>query len=195
MKRHGPASFHEVGADYLARLAEIHPSARRVTDKLLGNFTRLGFIASALPGARIIHMRRDPLDCCLSIHSRHFLEGHPYASDLGELGRYYRAYSELMAHWRAALPAGMMIELNYEQVVDDLAGQAGTLLDFLGLPWHDRCLDFHKTERMIRTASQSQVRRPLTREGIGRWHPYGPHVGPLIDALGPSADRDYKSGA
>jgi len=195
MKRHGPASFHAVGAAYMAGLADIHPSARRVTDKLLGNFTRLGFIASALPGARIIHMRRDPLDCCLSIHSRHFLEGHPYASDLGELGRYYRAYTELMAHWRAALPAGMMIELSYEQVVEDLPGQAGILLDFLGLPWNDRCLDFHKTERMVRTASQSQVRMPLTRRGIGRWRPYIPHVAPLIDALGPLADQGYKSGA
>jgi len=195
MKRHGPSSFRAVGRAYLAQLGETYPAARRVTDKMLGNFTRLGFIAAALPGARIIHLRRDPIDCCLSIHSRHFLEGHPYAADLGELGRYYRAYAELMDHWRAVLPAGMMIELDYERVVEDLPGQVRALLDFLDLPWDERCLDFHKTERIVRTASQSQVRAPLTRDGIGRWHPYIPYIGPLIDALGPLADRDYKSGA
>jgi tetratricopeptide (TPR) repeat protein len=188
MKRHGATNFRAVGEAYLAHL----PSAKRVTDKMLGNFTRAGFIAAALPGARIIHVRRDPIDCCLSVHSRHFLEGHPYAADLGELGRYYRAYDALMAHWRAVLPAGMMIELDYERVVDDLPGQLRALLDFLDLPWDERCLDFHKTERIVRTASQGQVRAPLTREGIGRWHPYIPYIGPLIDALGPLADRDYK---
>lgn len=188
MKRHGATNFRAVGAAYLAQL----PSAERVTDKMLGNFTRAGFIATALPGARIIHVRRDPIDCCLSIYSRHFLENHPYAADLGELGRYYRAYDALMAHWRVVLPAGMMIELDYERVVDDLQGQVRALLDFLGLAWDDRCLDFHKTERVVRTASQTQVRSPLTREGIGRWHPYIPYIGPLIDALGPLADRYYK---
>jgi tetratricopeptide (TPR) repeat protein len=195
MKRHGPSSFRAVGGAYLAHLSETYPAASRVTDKMLGNFTRLGFIAAALPGARIIHVRRDPIDCCLSIHSRHFLEGHPYAADLGELGRYYRAYDELMAHWRAVLPKDMITELVYEQLVDDLPGQVRALLDFLELPWEPRCLDFHKTDRIVRTASQSQVRAPLTRDGIGRWHPYIPYIGPLIDALGPLADRHYNNGA
>lgn len=195
MKRHGPSNFRAVGDAYLTHLSDSYPSARRVTDKMLGNFTRLGFIASALPGARIIHVRRDPIDCCMSIHSRHFLEFHPYAADLGELGRYYRAYAELMDHWRAVLPEGMMIEIAYEQVVDDLSGQVRALLDFLELPWDERCIDFHKTERIVRTASQSQVRAPLTRDGIGRWHPYIPYIGPLIDALGPLADRHYNNGA
>jgi hypothetical protein len=131
----------------------------------------------------------------LSIHSRHFLEDHPYAADLGQLGRYYRAYDALMAHWRAVLPEGMMIELAYERLVEDLPGETRRLLDFLELPWDERCLDFHKTERVVRTASQNQVRAPLTREGIGRWHAYIPYAGPLIEALGPLADRDYKNGA
>lgn len=192
IKRHGPAGFRQVGGAYLAEVTRTYPSARRVTDKMLGNFTRLGFIAAALPGARIVHIRRDPIDCCMSIHSRHFLEGHAYAGDLGELGRYYRAYDQLMAHWRQVLPEGMMIELDYERIVEDLPGQARLLLDFLGLDWDARCLDFHKTERMVRTASQGQVRAPLTREGIGRWHPYIPYIGPLLDALGPLA---YKDGA
>jgi len=195
MKRHGSTNFRAVGSAYLAHLRETYPLAQRVTDKMLGNFTRLGFIAAALPGARIVHIRRDPIDCCLSIHARHFLEGHPYAADLGELGRYYRAYDELMDHWRAVLPEGMMIELDYEQVVDDLPTQIRALLDFLGLAWNDRCLEFHKTERIVRTASQNQVRAPLFRDGIGRWTPYLPYVGPLIEALGPLADRHYKSGA
>ncbi len=195
MKRHGPTNFRAVGSAYLAQLRETYPAASRVTDKMLGNFTRLGFIAAALPGARIIHIRRDPIDCCLSIHTRHFLEGHPYAADLGELGRYYRAYDALMDHWRAVLPQGMMIELDYEHVVEDLPTQLRALLDFLELPWDQRCLDFHKTERIVRTASQSQVRVPLFRDGIGRWHPYLPYIGPLIEALGPLADRPYKNGA
>jgi hypothetical protein len=100
-----------------------------------------------------------------------------------------------MDHWRAVLPQGMMIELDYEHVVEDLPTQLRALLDFLELPWDQRCLDFHKTERIVRTASQSQVRVPLFRDGIGRWHPYLPYIGPLIEALGPLADRPYKNGA
>ena len=191
MQRHAASGFAEVGRAYLAELDRIYPGALRVTDKLLGNFTRLGFIAAALPEAKIVHMRRDPIDCCLSIHFRQFLEGHAYAADLGELGRYFRAYAELMAHWREVLPAGAMMEIRYETLVEDLPGETRRLLDFLDLTWDERCLDFHKTERLIRTASQSQVRNPLSRDGVGRWHRYHPHIGPLLEALGPLADRDY----
>ncbi len=193
--RHGAEGYRAVGEAYMARLARLHPGAVRVTDKMLGNYLRVGFIAAALPDARIVHVRRDPLDTCLSNYSRLFVENHPYASDLGELGRYYRRYAELMAHWRAALPDGRMIEVDYEAVIGDLPGQVRRLLDFLDLRWDERCLAFHETERFVRTASQCQVREPLYDRAVGRWHRYAGHVGALIEGLGPEAGRHYMFGA
>ncbi len=191
IERHGPQGFAAVGRAYIAELTRPHPDASRVTDKMLGNYLRLGFIAAALPEARIVHVTRDPVDCCLSNYARLFVEGHPYAADLGELGRYYHRYAQLMDHWHAALPEGILLDVSYEALVADLPGQVARLLDFLDLPWDDRCLAFHQTERFVRTASQSQVRQPLYRGAVGRWHRYEAHLGPLIEALGPLVKKDY----
>lgn len=195
IERHGTNGYRAVGEAYLAELARLHPRSPRVTDKMLGNYLRLGFIAAALPEARIIHVHRDPVDTCLSNYSRLFVENHPYAADLGELGRYYRRYAALMEHWRGVLPPGRMLEVCYESVVEDLPAQLRRLLDFLDLPWDERCLAFHRTERFVRTASQSQVREPLYRSSVRRWHRYAAHIGPLIEALGPLAERHYMFGA
>ena len=161
------------------------PAAPHITDKLPENYLNIGLIHLVLPRARIIHVRRDPLDVCVSCFAINFSGGLTYTSDLGELGRTYRRYLELMAHWRRLLPPGAMLEVQYEEVVDDLEGQARRLIEYCGLAWDPRCLEFHETRRMVRTASVNQVRQPLYNSSLQRWRRYERHLGPLIEALGP----------
>ncbi len=172
-----------LGAAYLEKLRAHDPAALRIVDKLPDNFMRVGFIHLALPRARIIHVRRDPVDTCMSCFSKLFVGMLPYTYDLAELGRYYRAYEALMAHWRAVLPPGAMLEVQYEDLVADLEGQTRRMLSYCDLPWDDRCLSFHKTKRTVKTASVTQVRQPLYGSSVGRWHVYGDLARPLFDAL------------
>jgi hypothetical protein len=148
------------------------------------NFRLVGLIALALPGARILHVRRDPADTCLSCFSTLFYENLPYAYDLAELGRYWRAYDALMEAWRGVLPHGLMLEVSYEDVVADLEGQARRILAHCGLDWDPRCLEFHRNGRSVRTASLAQVRRPLYASSVGRWRNYEAYLGPLLKAIG-----------
>jgi len=173
----------ELGGTYVAAVTALAPSAKHVTDKMPPNYLYAGLIHLALPNARIIHILRDPVDTCLSCFSKLFAGNLPHAYDLGELGRYYRAYARLMAHWRAVLPPGVMLEVRYEDVVDDLECQARRIVDHCGLAWSERCLAFYRTERPVSTASASQVRQPIYRSAIGRWRYYGPQLGPLLEAL------------
>lgn len=179
-----PAAIDATGASYEARLRREAPGFTRITDKYLHNFLYCGLIALALPHARIIHTVRDPVDTCLSIHSKLFTGHHPYAYDLAELGRYHRAYRSLMDHWRQVLPEGIMIDLRYEDLVDDLEGEARRLLDHCDLPWDDACLAFHRTDRAVRTASATQVRQPIYKSSVGRWRPSAELLRPLTEALG-----------
>jgi tetratricopeptide (TPR) repeat protein len=181
----GAVELRALGDAYVARLHALAPGAGRITDKLPENYLNIGLIHLALPRARIIHVRREPLDVCVSCFAINFFAGLAYTSDLGELGRLYRRYLELMAHWRRLLPAGAMLEIQYEEVVGDLEGQARRLLDYCGLAWDPRCLAFHETQRSVRTASVNQVRQPLYRSSLERWRRYERHLGPLIEALGP----------
>jgi tetratricopeptide (TPR) repeat protein len=179
--------FASLGVDYLRRIHVALPNARgyqRFTDKYPFNFSHLGLIRLALPNARIIHCRRAPIETCLSIFSRAFRDV-PFGYDLGELGRYYRAYDALMAHWRRVLPAHVMLEVQYEELVDDLEGAARRMLAHCGLEWDERCLAFHQTRRQVTTASASQVRQPLYRTSLQRWRPAGELLKPLLDGLGP----------
>lgn len=178
----GPRLF-ELGADYLARIKGLAPWADRITDKMPGNFLAAGLIHLALPNARIIHIHRDPIDTCFSCFSTFFAADHPHAYHLGELGRYYRAYAALMEHWRCVLPPGVMLEVQYEEVVTDFERQARRIVAHCGLDWDDACLEFHKTERPVRTASMVQVRQPIYQSAIGRWRPYKDWLGPLFAAL------------
>lgn len=173
-----------LGLGYLERMRPKAPQALRIVDKNLGNFKHLGLIHLALPQAKIIHTRRDPVDTCLSCFSHLFAGEHPYAYDLAELGRYWRACDRLMAHWRDALPPGVLLELQYEEVVEDLEGQARRLIAHCGLEWDEACLSFHKTERVVRTASMLQVRQPIYRGSMQKWRAYGELLRPLLDALG-----------
>ena len=149
------------------------------------NYLYIGLTHMALPNARIIHARRDPLDTCLSCFSHHF--GHKsFTSDLGSLGRYYRSYEALMAHWRAVLPPGVMLEVQYEELVADFENHARRIVEFCGMDWDPRCLAFYETKRPVRTASVTQVREPIFTRSIGRWREYERWLGPLFDALGSS---------
>jgi hypothetical protein len=184
--------FRRLGTNYLQRIQAAAPSARRIVNKMTENFRFAGLIALALPNARIIHVRRDPVDTCVSCFSPLFMENLLYTYDLSELGRYYRAYEASVNHWRDVLPQGVMIDVQYEDVVADLEGQGRRILDHCGLEWDARCLDFHRNERSVRTASVAQVRRPLYKSSVGRWRRYEAFLEPLLAALGPSvasADR------
>jgi hypothetical protein len=172
-----------MGRQYLARIAPLSGRPRLV-DKMPANFLYVGLIRLILPNARIIHCRRHAADTCLSNYTKLFASEQLFSYDLGELGSFYRAYDELMAHWRATLPAARLIEVSYEDVVDDLAGQARRLVEWLDLPWDDACLRFHETQRVIRTASLSQVRQPIYTGSKGRWRRYSAYLAPLLTELG-----------
>ncbi|HEV2651413.1 MAG TPA: sulfotransferase [Rhizomicrobium sp.] len=179
--RTGPLrKFSEV---YVKRLRALSPSAKRVIDKLPANFRHLGLIHLALPGARIIHVHRDPADTCFSCYSKLFLNGLNFTYDLGELGRYYKMYEKLMAHWREVLPPDVMLDVRYETLAGDLEGEARRIVAFCGLDWDERCLRFYENPRAVRTLSQAQVRQPLFTSSIGRWRNYQPWLGPLLEAL------------
>ncbi|MEJ2374859.1 MAG: sulfotransferase [Pseudolabrys sp.] len=183
-----PEAMARIGADYVLRLAALAPQGERVTDKLPSNFLYAGLIHLALPNAVIIHTMRNPVDTCVSCFSKLFKPGEQvFTYELGELGRYYRRYQQLMQHWRRVLPAGRILDVSYEEVVGDLEGQARRILAHCGLPWDDRCLSFHETERPVRTASAMQVRQPLYTSSLERWRVYEKFLGPLLTALGTEA--------
>jgi len=178
------AELRQFGSNYVNRLKSIAPEAQRITDKMPINFVYAGLIHLVLPHARIIHARRDPLDTCLSCFATLFAKGQQFTYDLAELGQFYRAYDRLMQHWRAVLPSGVMLEVQYEELVADLEGQARRIVDHCGLQWDEACLLFHETERPVRTASAVQVRQPIYHTSVGRWRRYERQLAPLIEVLG-----------
>jgi tetratricopeptide (TPR) repeat protein len=179
------ASIRRIGALYLTRVRHLAPAGTiRVTDKMPSNYLLIGLIHMALPNARIIHTVRDPVDTCISCFSRLFMLEHNYTYDLAELGRYYRAYQRLMAHWHRVLPSGRILDVRYEELVANLEREARRIVAYCGLDWDPRCLAFHRTQRPVRTASAMQVRRPIYMSSIGRRRVYEPFLGPLIAALG-----------
>ena len=179
----GPERIAGWGKEYIRSLRARAPDAKRITDKMPANFFAIGLIHAMLPNARIIHVRRDPLDTCLSCYTQLFSRGHEYSYDLFELGKYYRGYAFLMEHWRTTLPPGSFLEVSYEDVVSDLEGQARRMLEYCGLDWDRACLDFHRNERPVQTASLMQVRKPVYGSSVGRWRCYESHLGPLIESL------------
>ena len=178
-----PDDRRRLGARYLAAIRSAAPAAARIVDKMPLNFLYLGLIHLVLPRARIIHVRRDAVDTCCSCFSLLFTGNLAFTYELGELGRYYRAYETLMAHWRTILPNDVMLELAYEDVVQDLEGQTRIILAHCGLEWEAACLAFHQTQRTVQTASVAQVRRPIYRSSVGRSRRYRPLIGPLLEAL------------
>jgi len=174
----------DTARSYLAGLPALADGKIRIVDKLPENFLRIGLIRRILPNAKIIHTMRDPVDTCVSCYSKLFTSGQHFSYDLGELGRYYRRYTELMGHWRSVISAGAMLDVAYEDVVDDLEGQARRKIAYCGLAWDDRCLSFHRTIRPVKTASAFQVRQPLFRSSLQRWRRFEKDIGPLLKELG-----------
>jgi hypothetical protein len=172
------------GRDYVGRLRRHDSEALRITDKMPANYMALGLIHLMLPQAKVIHVKRNPVDTCVSCFTRLFNRHQDATYDLMELGQHYAGYARLMNHWRAVLPAGSFMEVQYEDIVADMEGQARRLIAFCDLPWDDACLDFHKTERNIRTASVTQVRQPIYTSSVERWRHYEKYLGPLLAGLG-----------
>lgn len=179
--------LRRIGAGYLAQLRAVAPeNVMHVTDKTPTNFLHIGAIALMLPGARIVHCRREAADTCLSCFFQNFGRGNVFTNDLGELGAYYRDYRRLIDHWRALLPS-MIHTIDYEILVTDPEPAIRDLLSFLGLGWDPRCLAFHENPRAVLTASNAQVRRRLYNSSVARWKPYATHLAPLFAALGEAA--------
>ena len=183
--------FAELGAYYVDSVAALAPGKSRIVDKMPLNFMYAGFIHLMLPNARIIHTRRNPVDTCMSCYCQPFNADQKFTFDLAELGEFYDGYRALMQHWRTSLPPSRFIEIDYEDVVDDLEGNARKLIEFCGLPWDDACLAFHKNSRQVRTASMAQVRQPIYRNSIRRWEPYAERLAPLLNALNPPPENHH----
>jgi len=173
-----------VAENYLNRLHQQQPSAHIFTDKTLSHILHIGSIARCFPHAKIIHVRRNALDTCLSIYKNNITGSQfDYGHQLDQLGHYYRAYEQLMAHWRQVLPKNMLIEIDYEQLVSAPEEQSKSLIDACGLPWHADCLDFQHANNRVLTASMTQVRQPIYQRSVGTAQPYHKHLQALIDAL------------
>ncbi len=192
-----PGILAELGQDDFRRLGERYMHDTRVfratdrpffIDKMPNNFRYLGLIHLMLPNAKIIDARREPMACCFGNFKQLFSSGQEFSYSIADIARYYRTYLDLMRHWNQVLP-GRILTVQHEDVVVDLEGSVRRILDFCGLPFEPSCLQFHKTERSVRTASSEQVRRPISREGLEQWRNYDAWLGPLRDALGDALAR------
>jgi tetratricopeptide (TPR) repeat protein len=168
-----------IADDYLAILRSFGPVAKRVTDKALDNFVRLGFIHRVFPNATLIYCRRNPLDTALSIFTTNFERNYPYASDRGDLVFFIRQCDRLLAHWRVVIPADRLVEVEYEALVADPGSNARRLIAACGLEWNDACLTPHLNKRAVNTASLWQARQPIYRTSVERWRRYEPWLGEL----------------
>ncbi len=176
-------AFAEAGQAYLDMLHTRYPGFRHVTDKMPGNFLLVGFLHMMLPKAKIVHCARDAAATCLSIFKVHFRgDSHRYGYDLGELADFHNLYADIMAHWHKVLP-GVVHDVRYEDFVADQEGQTRALMAYLGLPWDDKVLSFHETDRPVRTASAAQVRQPMYQGSVDLWKRYGDRLKPLLDRL------------
>ena len=175
----GRGAISAAAEEYLNVLASFSADASRVIDKMPANFMNLGLIHAAFPHARIVHMRRNPLDTGLSIYFQILSNTHTYANDLEDIAHYFTQYLRLMAHWRSTLPEGTILEVPYENLVADPEAWIRQIVQFVGLPWDPRCLRFNETERTVITASNWQVRQPISTSAAGRWRNYERYLGPL----------------
>jgi tetratricopeptide (TPR) repeat protein len=178
------ASWEMRGQRYVEKLQKLADKPyKRIVDKMPGNYTLLGLIHAVLPNAHIIHSRRHPVETCLSNYRIHFAEGQHWSYNLRELGRYYKRYWHLMNHWREQFP-GAMLEVRYEDNVADVEGQARRVIEYLGLDWDPNCLNFYNTDRPVKTASATQVRKPIYTTSTNRWRKFEKYLGPLLEELG-----------
>lgn len=173
----------QIAQKYVDCLRSFSKTAWHITDKTPGNFLCIGLIHLVFPKARIIHLKRNPVDTCLSIYFHKFAGYHPYGYDLDNLVFYYRQYQRLMEHWRGVLPTDVFHEVQYEDLVKEHEKTSRELIGFCELPWDERCLRFHQTERPVKTCSNWQVRQPIYKSYTARWKRYEPYLGPLSALL------------
>jgi tetratricopeptide (TPR) repeat protein len=178
------ADFEALGAEYLDRTAVYRDGAPRFIDKMPNNYGYVGLIHLMLPNATILDARRQPMACGFSVFKQLFAHGQNFSYSLEEIGRYYRDYVLLMSHWDAVLPS-RVLRVDYEKIVADTDAEVRRVLDHCGLEFEPGCLEFHRTERAVRTPSSEQVRQPIFRDGLEQWRHYAAHLAPLRDALGP----------
>ena len=188
------ARLRELGQQYLDACASYRRrGAPYFIDKMPANLFHLGLIKLMLPNAKVIDIRREPMGCCFSVFKQYFFRGQNYSYDLGELGRYYRDYVSLMAHYESVLP-GFIHRLHYDELIDDAPGQTHRLLDFVGVDRQDACLEFWRNDRPISTHSSEQVRRPIYRDGLDLWRRYDPWLGALREGLGEALESWSRRG-
>jgi hypothetical protein len=173
---------NDLAREYLGRLGHYAPNAARICNKDLGNYLHLGLIAAVWPEARVIHSRREPLDTCLSCYVQKFAPGaHDYSADLRHLGMAYNDYLALMDHWRRiGVP---MLEVDYEDLVENQEAVSRKIIEYCGLPWDDRCLRFHESGRQVITLSREQVKRSMYSTSVGRHRNFAKQLGPLAEVL------------
>jgi tetratricopeptide (TPR) repeat protein len=180
----GSEALRGLGSEYLRASAAFRQGSRPFfIDKMPENWLHVGFIKLILPNAKIIDARRHPMDCGLGNFRQYYPTGREYAYDLAEFGLYYRAYVDLMAHFDDVLPA-YVHRVIHERLVANLEEEVRRLLDHLELPFEEACLRFWETDRVVRTASAEQVRRPISAEALDRWRSFEPWLRPLAHALG-----------
>jgi tetratricopeptide (TPR) repeat protein len=183
-----PEDLRRLGEKYLTDTRIYRSGKPRFIDKMPNNFRHIGLIHLMLPNAKIIDARREPMACCFGNLKQLFAQGQEFTYSVEDIARYYRTYLDLMRHWDAVLP-GRVLRIQHEEVVDDLAGTVRRLLDYCELEFEPACVEFHKTERSVRTASSEQVRQPIYREGLDQWRHYEPWLQPLREALGDALTR------
>ena len=171
------------GKSFIEETRMHRKDAPMFTDKMPNNFRHIGLIHLIMPNAKIIDARRYPLDCCFSMFKQLFAQGQEFTYGLREAGSYHKSYVKLMNHWDEVLP-GKILRVNNEDVVDDLEGQVTRMLEFLEIPFEEACISFHETERLVRTPSSEQVRKPVNKDGMERWKPYSKNLKPLLESLG-----------
>ncbi|MCP4271765.1 MAG: tetratricopeptide repeat protein [Gammaproteobacteria bacterium] len=176
--------FKSFGADYIQRTCRVRSELPFFTDKNPNNFMHAGLLHLILPNAKIINARRHPLDSCFGSYRQLFASGQPFTYDLIDLGEYYMQYQHLMDHWHQVLP-GKVLDVNYEEVVADTENQIRRILNHCKLDWEDNCLNFHETNRAVKTASSEQVRKPIYASSVNSWRCYETHLGDLIEVLEP----------
>jgi len=184
----GSEDFRRLGEKYLDDTRSYRSGKAHFIDKMPNNFRHVGLMHLMLPNARIIDARREPMACCFGNLKQLFAHGQEFAYSVEDIARYYRTYLELMRHWDAVLP-GRVLRVQYEDVVADLEGNVRRILDYCGLEFEPACVEFHRTERSVRTASSEQVRQPIYREALEQWRHYEPWLGPLRESLGDALTR------
>jgi hypothetical protein len=182
IQKAGEVDSADLGAGYVTSTRPATEKCPRFIDKLPLNFLYCGLIKRALPNARIIHLTRHPMDTCYAIYKTLFKQAYPFSYDLAELGDYYLAYRELMHHWHTLMP-GAILDLSYEQLVEDPEAQSRRLLSFCALEWQDQCLNFHRNRAPSMTASLAQVRKPIYSSSVGMWENYREQLAPLAARL------------